>query len=82
MRCGSSNTAARLWPRDWRINGGGTFRGFFDYAGVLNLDDLTIADAVATGGRGGTAEPVGFSDGAGGGGAGLGGGLFVASAGT
>jgi hypothetical protein len=62
------------------INGGGAHRGFFDYAGALILDNLTIADAVATGGSGGTAPTNG--DGAGGGGAGLGGGLFVASAGS
>ncbi len=62
------------------INGGGTHRGFFDYAGVLILDNLTIADAVATGGSGGNSATNG--SGAGGGGAGLGGGLFVASAGN
>ena len=62
------------------IDGGGTHRGLFDYAGVLILDNLTIADAVATGGSGGNSATNG--SGAGGGGAGFGGGLFVASAGN
>jgi hypothetical protein len=36
------------------IDGGGAHRGFFDYAGALILDDLTITNAVAKGGSGGT----------------------------
>lgn len=62
------------------IDGAGAYRGLFDYAGALTIDDLTIANAVARGGSGGTAPTNG--NGAGGGGAGLGGGLFVASAGN
>jgi hypothetical protein len=57
------------------LDGGGTQRGLFVYAGVVDVSDLTIADAAAAGGAGGT----GLSGG--GGGAGLGGGLFVASGG-
>ena len=55
------------------LDGGGKYRGFFDYAGGLTLENLTIQNTIATGGAGGSgAEP-------GGGGGGLGGGLFVAS---
>jgi plastocyanin len=57
------------------LNGGGAQRGFFVYSGAVEIENLTIADAVATGGAGGAGAY------AGGGGAGLGGGLFVASAG-
>jgi len=52
------------------LDAGGATRGFFDYTGAVVIDNLTIANAVATGGTGS------------GGGAGLGGGLFVAAAGT
>ncbi|MDE3132378.1 MAG: hypothetical protein KGL16_14600, partial [Acidobacteriota bacterium] len=58
------------------IDGAGTYRGLFAYSGTIAISDLTIADALATGGAGGA------GDGAGGGGAGLGGGLFVASGAT
>ena len=51
-------------------------RGLFVYSGVVNISDLTVANAKAIGGTGGS------GDGAGGGGAGLGGGLFVAGATT
>jgi Ca2+-binding RTX toxin-like protein len=54
------------------IDGGGTQQGLFVYAGTVDVSNLTIADAVAVGGAGGS----GLSGG--GGGAGLGGGLFVA----
>lgn len=53
------------------IDGSGTYRGFFDYAGALIIDNLTIANAVARGGNGGTSGAGGI--GGGGGGAGLGG---------
>ena len=56
------------------LNGGGDQRGLFVYSGVVNISDLTIADAKAAGGAGGAGS------GGGGGGAGLGGGLFVAGA--
>src|SRR5579863_6965523 len=49
------------------IDGSGTHRGFFDYAGALTLQNLTIANTVATGGTGGSGAAPG------GGGAGLGG---------
>ncbi len=58
------------------LDGGHTFRGFFDYAGGLTLENLTIQNTVATGGGGGSGATPG------GGGAGLGGALFVASGGA
>jgi hypothetical protein len=51
------------------IDGGGTERGLFVYAGTVTISDLTLLDTAAKGGAGA---------GGGGGGAGLGGGLFVA----
>ena len=54
------------------LNGGGAHRGLFVLGGSVQVDNLTIANAVAQGGAGG----AGYY--AGGGGAGLGGGLFVA----
>ncbi len=54
------------------LDGGGTQRGLFIYAGNVEVSDLTIANATALGGAGGSGAA------AGGGGAGLGGGLFVA----
>ena len=50
------------------LNGGGTQRGLFVYAGRVDVSDLTVADTKALGG-------AGANDG--GGGAGLGGGLFI-----
>src|SRR5580693_8794867 len=35
------------------INGGGDQRGFLVYSGTVAIDNLTITDAVATGGAGG-----------------------------
>jgi hypothetical protein len=58
------------------IDGAGAHRGFLDYSGALTLENLTIQNAVATGGAGGSGATPG------GGGAGLGGGLFVASQGA
>jgi hypothetical protein len=58
---------------DATINGGGTQRGLFDYTGSLIVSGLTIADTAAIGGAGGPEA---------GGGAGLGGGLFIAAAGS
>ena len=60
----------------YTIDGAGSYRGFFDYAGALTLENLTIQNAVASGGAGGSGALSG------GGGAGLGGGLFVASQGA
>ena len=51
------------------LDGGGTERGLFVYAGKVDIDSLAINNMVAKGGDGGF--------GAGGGGAGLGGGLFI-----
>jgi hypothetical protein len=55
------------------LDGAAVQRGFFDYAGNLELQNITIANAVALGGAGGAGTLPG------GGGAGLGGGLFVAN---
>ena len=54
------------------LDGNGAHRGLFVYAGTVTVQNLTIQNALAHGGHG-------TSDG--GGGAGLGGGLFVAAAG-
>ncbi len=56
------------------LDGGGQARGLFVYAGTVDIVGITIAETLARGGDGGHQ--------AGGGGAGLGGGLFVAAAGT
>ncbi len=58
------------------LNGQGSYRGLFVYAGVVTIENLTIENAAAIGGAGGQGS---FG---GGGGAGLGGGLFVASRGA
>jgi hypothetical protein len=59
----------------YALDGAGTYRGLFVYAGTVTAENLTIQNAHAVGGGGGAAD-------AGGGGAGLGGGLFVAAAGN
>ncbi|WP_048862396.1 hypothetical protein, partial [Acidisphaera rubrifaciens] len=61
----------------YTIDGGGTQRGLFVYAGSVDVSDLTIADTKALGGAGGSGNSN--SGGGGGGGAGLGGGLFIGS---
>ena len=53
------------------LDGAGLTRGFFVLSGNVSINDLTIQNTVAKGGAGGE------SDASGGGGAGLGGGLFV-----
>ncbi|MBN9003072.1 MAG: hypothetical protein J0H75_13755, partial [Rhizobiales bacterium] len=58
--------------QNYVIDGAGTYRGLFVYSGTARIENLTIQNAVAQGGKGGDAG--GF---AGGGGAGLGGALFV-----
>jgi hypothetical protein len=55
------------------LSGGGVQRGFFVYAGTVEIKDLLITDMLARGGDGGTS----IIGGGGGAGAGLGGGLFV-----
>src|ERR1700724_1832908 len=54
----------------YTLSGGGAFRGLLAYAGLVTIQNLNIANTVASGGTGG----AGFL--AGGGGAGLGGGVF------
>jgi hypothetical protein len=61
----------------YTLDGAGAYQGLFDDAGTVAVQNLTIANAVATGGVGGSSPAA-----AGGGGAGLGGGLFVASGGV
>src|SRR5262249_7764218 len=56
------------------LDGGTDVQGFAVFSGNVTLDNLTLADAVA---QGATGDPAG-----GGGGAGLGGGLFVGSQAT
>ncbi|HEY1935885.1 MAG TPA: Hint domain-containing protein [Acetobacteraceae bacterium] len=56
------------------IDGGGTLQGFIDLSGALNLQDLTLANLLAQGGDGGAGY---YGDG--GGGAGLGGALYLAA---
>ncbi|VIO66617.1 Adhesin BmaC autotransporter [Bradyrhizobium ivorense] len=58
----------------YTIDGLNAQRGFFVYAGNVNLENLTIQNTVAAGG--------GIVKGGGGGGAGLGGALFVSSNGS
>ncbi len=58
----------------YTLDGAGTHRGFFEYAGTATLRDMTIAHTLARGGDGASSAAGG-----GGGGAGLGGGLFVAA---
>lgn len=57
------------------LDGGGVARGVFVYSGSVAVNDLTIRNALARGGHGSS----GYIDLAGGGAAGLGGGLFVAN---
>ena len=70
----ASNITLTIDGEGGTLSGAGEYRGLFDYAGDLSVENLTIANAKAVGGAGGA--------GGGGGGAGLGGGLFVASAGA
>jgi len=72
----ASGSAVTINGAGFTLDGAHTYRGFFDYAGGLTLRNLTIQNAVATGGTGGSGAAPG------GGGAGLGGGLFVASGGS
>ena len=58
-------------------NGSNTFRGLFVYSGNVSVNNLTISKTVATGGAGGSSGNF-----TGGGGAGLGGGLFIGKSGT
>jgi hypothetical protein len=52
------------------MDGGHAYRGFFVYAGNVALDNLTIANTVATGGAGGAFTGNGYGGGGGLGGAG------------
>jgi hypothetical protein len=53
----------------FKLDGGGSQRGLFVYSGVVTIEDLTLANMLAQGGAGGDKA---------GGGAGLGGALFIA----
>ena len=65
------------------LSGGGQYRGLFVDAGTTRINNLRIVNTVATGGAGGfggvgrSADPSALTGAAGGGGAGLGGWLFV-----
>ncbi len=72
INLGSGDTLDLIGSGD-TIDGGGTQRGLFVFAGHVAVSNLTIAHATATGGVGGNGRFTGS-----GGGAGLGGGLFVA----
>jgi hypothetical protein len=58
----------------YALDGDNLYQGLFIYQGAVTIQDLTIENAIATGGAG----APGRTGGGGGGGAGLGGGLFVA----
>ena len=58
------------------LNGQNAHRGLFAYSGAVTIQDLTIENAHAVGGKGGDGGQGG------GGGAGLGGGLFVGAGAT
>ncbi|MBE0622789.1 MAG: hypothetical protein IH605_19530, partial [Burkholderiales bacterium] len=64
------------------LSGNNTYRGLLVYSGTIAIQDLSITNAVASGGNGGNGGNggAGFTPGAtaGGGGAGLGGAIFVA----
>ncbi|TPM87911.1 autotransporter-associated beta strand repeat-containing protein, partial [Mesorhizobium sp. B2-1-5] len=67
---------------NFTLSGNNQYRGLFVQSGTVVVNDLTIANAKAQGGRGGDARYGGelyIGGGGGGGGAGLGGALFVAS---
>lgn len=65
------------------LDGGGTQRGLFVYSGNVSVADLAINDMLAQGQAGiASARSTSVYQASGGGGAGLGGGLFVAAAGT
>ncbi|MGU3495140.1 autotransporter domain-containing protein [Xanthobacteraceae bacterium A53D] len=55
------------------LSGDGQYRGLFVQSGTVNITNMTIANTVAQGGKGGD----GWGGGGGGGGAGMGGALFV-----
>jgi large repetitive protein len=65
----ASGSSLTIDGAGFTLDGAGTHRGFFESAGNVTLENLTIANMLAQGGDGGI--------GGGGGGAGLGGGLFV-----
>ncbi|TPN80966.1 hypothetical protein FJ980_30655, partial [Mesorhizobium sp. B1-1-5] len=67
---------------NFTLSGNNQYRGLLVQSGTVVVNDLTIANAKAQGGRGGDARYGGelyIGGGGGGGGAGLGGALFVAS---
>jgi hypothetical protein len=68
-----SGVSVTLDGAGYALDGNDAHRGLFVYAGTVTIENLTIANAHAVGGDGGSG---------GGGGAGLGGGIFVASAGA
>ncbi len=61
---------------NFTLNGSNTFRGFFVQGGTVTISNLTFSNFIAQGGLGG---PAGLDAGAGGGGPGLGGALFISN---
>jgi hypothetical protein len=79
----ASGSSLTVHGNNATIDGGGNQRGFFVYSGAVAIDNLTITNAAAVGGAGGTANGAGVqSAGGGAGGMGAGGALFVASGGN
>lgn len=66
---------------NFTLSGDGKYRGLLVQSGTVAINDLTITDAVAQGGKGGNGATSadGSAGPGGGGGAGLGGALFVAA---
>ncbi|MCX7381153.1 MAG: hypothetical protein NT133_06995, partial [Alphaproteobacteria bacterium] len=72
----ASGSSLQILGQGNTLDGGGSARGLYVYAGSVTLDHLTIADAVARG-----LDGITGVDGGGGAG-GLGGGLFIAQTGS
>ncbi|MDH2381721.1 autotransporter outer membrane beta-barrel domain-containing protein [Bradyrhizobium sp. CER78] len=70
----NSSSTVTINGGNFTLDGGGVQRGLFVYSGTVAVNNLTIQNAVAKGGNGGSGL-----DGGGGGGMGAGGALFVAS---
>jgi hypothetical protein len=74
-----SGSTLTVLGQDATLDGQNQYRGFVALSGTVTLDNLTIANARAIGGTGGFSQTdINDRAATGGGGAGLGGGLFVA----
>jgi len=72
----NSTSSVTVNGNNFTLNGGGIQRGIFVFSGNVAIDNITIQNAQALGGAGGSGSASG---GSGGGGLGAGGALFVAS---